>query len=151
MSTGPDKGLGGVDGAATAGLVMAIIDQNVSDTDAAILTARFTQKAIPCSCGRACCAGFRPYLPWIEAIALLVEALPNPFPETRANYTLRQACIRKFFGEKVSLVAAAKEARVHRDTASQHNSRIVRMLREDERRAIYEVGAALTSSGLLVL
>jgi hypothetical protein len=128
---------------------MGLIDARLSETDGAILTARFTAHSVPCRCSRLCCKGERPNKAWVAAVLLLVEYLPNPFPETGANFLLREAFIRKFFGEKVSIVDTAKRAHVHRDTASEHNSRVVRLLRADEQRSMYEIAAALAESGLL--
>lgn len=144
-----DRGLGSYEGAAIAGTIMRLIDTSLSDTDAAIMTARFSVRSVPCECGKTCCKGSRPNPGWLEAVLLLTENLPNPFPETRANRTLREAIIRKYFGESLSFAKAAEQARVHRDTASNHNSKIVKMLREDERRSIFVLGSGLESAGLV--
>ena len=140
---------GGIDGAAQAGLIVSIIDGVASDTDGAILAARYTKRTTVCECGRLCCCGHKQAAAWLEAVLLLTEGLRFAVPETSSNRQLREICVRKYFGERINMVEAAAQCKVHRITSSAHNNKIVTLLKVDEKRAMYVVGAALEEAGIV--
>lgn len=63
-------GLGGLDGAAQAGMIKAEV-KNIDRLMQAFLIARFAPSAIPCNCKRPCCSGRRSNEEWTNAIGVL--------------------------------------------------------------------------------
>lgn len=139
----------GIDGAAQAGLIIAIIDSTVGESDAAIIAARFTKRSEVCACGRLCCAGHRPYAPWLESVLMLCELMRFAVPETSTNRMVREQCVRKYFGERVNLAKVARECKLHSDTVSKHNNKIVTLLKVGEKRTISVLSGALEEAGIV--
>lgn len=71
-ATGKGRGLGGLDGAAQAGMIRQEV-QAFGALDEALLIARHAPQHMPCECGAPCCSGRRPNRDWIDAISRLAE------------------------------------------------------------------------------
>jgi hypothetical protein len=142
------RGLGGLDGAAQAGMVRAEVCALKPAIRCWILTARFAVRELPCHCGAMCCSGFKPNTEWVLAVMDTAELVrTTALAGMAVNFTLRHTLVRRYFGVKKSLLAAAQAADVDRDTASAHASRVIAYLREEERHARYEIEARLKQNG----
>ena len=64
------KGLGGLDGAAQAGMIRAEVTK-LDRLEQAFIVARFAPASVPCDCGRSCCSGKRSNEEWTQAIGVL--------------------------------------------------------------------------------
>lgn len=64
------RGLGGLDGAAQAGMIRAEVG-HLDRLEQAFIVARFAFPTVPCDCGRPCCSGNRPNEEWTQAIGIL--------------------------------------------------------------------------------
>jgi len=131
MASGPTregKGLGGLDGAAQAGMIRAELDR-LDPLLMHILIARVAPPAVPCDCGRNCCAGSKPNKVWVDAILFLTERALGEMSGLLSHYLLRRGIIERCFGVKHNLADLADQCGVHRDTASAHNAKLVRWLK----------------------
>lgn len=70
------RGLGGLDGAAQAGMIRAEVT-NLDRLEQAFIVARFAPASAPCDCGRSCCSGKRSNEEWTQAIGILSLHLRN--------------------------------------------------------------------------
>jgi hypothetical protein len=144
------RGLGGLDGAGTSGMIRAEIDALEPRIRGQILVARFAVREVPCDCGHACCSGFRPNAEWLLATTEISELVRT---EALAGYSvniqLRHILVRRYFGVRCNLADAAKATGVHRDTASAHASRVIGYLKAQEQRARYDIEGRLKAAGIV--
>lgn len=146
----PGRGLSGLDGAGQAGMIRAEVLQ-LSDVRRRILLLRFAPPQSPCQCRAPCCTGFRPNLEWREAHGwVAAHVLGAALVGTVSNFRLRQALVSRYFGQEKSMVKISEECQVKRDTASEHNKRVVAYLEEEERRAEWEIQGWLEARGVVV-
>lgn len=144
------RGLGGLDGAGTSGMIRAEIDALKPRIRGQILVARFAVRAVPCDCRHACCSGLRPNAEWLLAIAEISELVrTEALAGYSVNFQLRHILVRRYFGVHCSLVDAAKAAGVDRDTASAHASRVIGYLKAQEQRARYDIEGRLKAAGIV--
>ena len=153
MMVGPKptgRGLGGLDGAAQAGMIRAEIDALSPRIRGQILVARFAVRALPCDCKRACCSGFRANAEWLQAIADIAEIVRSEaLAGTVVNFLLRHSVVRRYFGVKQSLVDIAAVTGVDRSTASAHAGKVIGYLKEQEQRARYDIEGRLKAAGIV--
>jgi hypothetical protein len=86
----------------------------------ATLIARFAPRSIPCSCKRACCAGYTLNPEWDAAIRVLEQGALTVLSGHFSHYLLRRKIIEKIFGEKVVLERVAEQCGAHKNTATAH-------------------------------
>jgi len=122
------KGLGGLDGAAQAGMIRAEL-AHLCELHASILIARVAPPTIPCECQHACCSGHRPNPEWVNAIQSLTQLAIGELSGHLSHYTLRRGIIERYFGIKHVLADLASQCAVNPDTASAHNAKLVRWLK----------------------
>lgn len=142
------KGLSGLDGAAQAGFVRAEL-QLLGAIPSALLTARVAPHGSPCECRRPCCSGRTINRDWAEAIKTLTQHALVPLSGCVSHYRLRAAIVQKFFGASVSLADIAEVCGVNRDTASEHNQRVIKMLKTEESSAWGRFEARLIEVGMV--
>lgn len=144
------RGLGGLDGAAQSGMILAEIDALEPRIRGQILIARFAVRSLPCGCRHVCCSGFRSNSEWLLAIAEISEMVrTEALAGYSVNFLLRQTLVRRYFGVHCSLINAAAAAGVDRDTASTHASRVICYLKAEERQARYEIEGRLKAAGIV--
>jgi hypothetical protein len=142
------KGLGGLDGAAQAGMIREQVDSLGLRGD--ILTARFAVRALPCPCRRPCSSGWRGNEEWLQAIAAISNHVRSvALKGTTVNFTLRLAIVRRYFGVRQSLADAAHASGVERHTASAHANKAITYLKAEEAQARYAIEAKLKASGVV--
>lgn len=114
------KGLGGVDGAGQAGIILAALGP-LPRLYRAVLVARFAPRTDQCKC----CQSTVDRHDWLAAVreisdAAACEALSShPTPRI-----LRDAIVARYFGKDVKLSDAADRAEVSAATATNHNGKI---------------------------
>lgn len=144
------RGLGGLDGAAQAGLIRAGVDALEPRIRGHILAARFSVRALPCPCKRPCCSGWKSNEEWLVAISEISNTVRQAaLAGTVVNFTLRHAIVRRYFGVRQSLADAARASGVERHTASAHANKVISYLREEERHARYAIEAVLKESNVV--
>ncbi len=144
------RGLGGLDGAGTSGMIRAEIDALAPRIRGQILTARFAIRALPCDCGHACCSRVRPNAEWLLAIAEISELVRNEaLAGCSVNFKLRHTLVRRYFGEHCSLIDAAIASGVERHTASCHANKVISYLKAEERQARYAIEGRLKAAAIV--
>jgi len=144
------RGLGGLDGSAQAGMIRAEINALSPKIRGQILVARFAVRALPCDCKRTCCSGFQASVEWLQAIADIAETVRSEaLAGTVVNFLLRHSVVRRYFGDKQSLVDIAAATGVDRDTASAHAGKVIGYLKEQEQRARYDIEGRLKAAGIV--
>jgi len=144
----PGKGLSGLDGAAQAGFVLAELNQ-MGAIPRAILTACVAPHSNPCECRRPCCTGKTPNPVWVESIRVLAQHALVPLSGCVSHYRLRLAIVQKFFGDSVSLSDISEICGVNRDTASDHNHKVVKALKTEESAAWGQFETRLIDAGMV--
>lgn len=157
------RGLGGLDGAAQAGMILAELGR-VRHRRQAMLTARCAPPSLPCTCRSSCCREWRLNPEWDQAITLLTaHVLEEGLAGTVSHYRLRRAMVvRYFLGKegkaprngvpsalKQSLADVAQACGVHRNTASSYNKAIVEHLRKEEQLATFEIEGLLKDAFII--
>lgn len=150
---GPSKtgrGLGGLDGAGQAGMILDQVGALKPQVRVWILAARFAVRALPCDCRRACCSGWKWNNEWLFPISEIVDIVREAaLTGTVVNFTLRRAIVRRYFGVRQSLVDAARASGVERHTASAHANKVISYLRDEERHARYAIEATLKQADVV--
>jgi hypothetical protein len=134
MAGGPERagnGLGGLDGAGQAGLILSAL-RTLGEVAYALAAAKYLPKSIPCTCRKSCCTGWQRNPDWIGAIEKVTDSTSAALPHRRVMLGLRQAVVLRHFGEKVSFTEIAKQCRVDRDTASAHAKAVNDYIRRTE-------------------
>ncbi len=142
------KGLSGVDGAAQAGMIRAEAERS-GHSGYLSLIARYAPKRLRCDCGRACCSGYRANEEWQESVAVLGDLSIRALSGCVSNRRLRVGIVRRYFGERIKLAELAGLCGVAENTASAHNGKIARYLREIESAAWLIVSDRLISAEIV--
>jgi len=120
-------GLGGLDGAAQAGMIRAEVAA-LGRLAEAIIIARIAPHGTPCHCGSPCCSGRRPNREWIDAIAWLADHIRRTaLNGCTANAVLRHEYVRRHFtrkADRVSIDALASRHGLNRNTISSHTGKV---------------------------
>lgn len=119
------KGLGGMDGAAQAGMIMSKI-LKLPPLHQYIVFATYAPRLIDCSCTRSCCTGRKPNEYWHACIRMIEEAaITQALAGCISHRVLRRGIVQRAFGDKnVVLADLADKAGVNQGTASNHASRV---------------------------
>lgn len=133
-SVGSGKGLIGLDGAAQAGFIRAELNQ-LPVMMRSVLIARCAPKSSPCSCGSPCCTGRRINPEWFDASSILIAGAKEFMAGTFTHYQLRRCAVLRYLGEKISIEEIADQCGCARNTASAHNGKIGKSLKELESNA----------------
>lgn len=150
------RGLGGLDGAAQAGMILAELGR-LRQRRRSIITARCAPPSVPCPCRKPCCRGWKENAEWGDAIKDLTEhVLEEGLAGTVSHYRLRHAMVARYFlgkaasiGMKQSLAEIAQQCSVHRNTVSSLNKAIVEHLKREEQFATYEIEGLLKEAGVI--
>lgn len=144
------RGLGGLDGAAQAGMICAEL-MWLSPVWRNVLIARFTVPSMPCTCGAQCCRLYRENPDWSAAVDQLTEfVLHAGLTGTISHHRMRRALVTRYFGRKGSFVEIAQSCGVHRTTASEYNKAVVECFRDIERWAFEALELRLQEAGIVL-
>ena len=147
-SPGSGRGLAGFDGAAQAGMIMAHV-QRLDWPAHPLLVAQATAVRLPCGCRRDCCSGWRSNAVWTEAVSHVAEWwLKTQDPGCRRP-RLVIGCLRRFFGEHISLEAIGKRNGVSKAAAVELNGAVVKPLKPIKESAWREIEDKLMSVGIV--
>lgn len=143
------RGLGGLDGAAQAGMIQLEL-KHLTDLRRAIIVARYAVSSAPCACRSPCCRGYRENSDWGEAIEWLTQyVLDAELTGTISHYRFRRMMVARHFGVKESFTAMALQCGVHRHTASEQYKVVHDHLGKEEKFARYEVEGILKMAGVV--
>lgn len=121
MSTGSDAGLGGIDGAAQAGMIKAAV-KRLGPLKEAALIARFAPRSRPCTCSAQCCSGKQANQAWEIAIDTLSDyARRTQFSAGSSKPAVIRGCVARYFvpqANREHINSLAARVGVNRDTAS---------------------------------
>lgn len=134
---GKGRGLGGLDGAAQAGMIRQEV-QGFGPLDEALLIARHAPQHSPCECGAPCCSGKRANRAWIDAISLLAEHMKSAALTGCSTTSLQRiAYVARYFTPKAmreSVEDLAHRLDLNRHTVSAHYGRVSLVLGGSEGR-----------------
>jgi hypothetical protein len=120
-------GLGGLDGAAQAGMIRAEV-RALGRLFDAVITARFASSVLPCSCGAPCCRGHRVNSEWSNAIAVIAdESRRTALAGCVANGLMRRDYVIRCFvrkGEREGLERIAEKYGMDRHAVSAHAAKV---------------------------
>ena len=145
------RGLGGLEGAGTAGMVGAQL-ATLPQLWRRILIARYTPRASPCECGRTCCRGYKPNGRWLIEVAWLSATifLDLDLPLLNEKQKIKDAMVIRYFGQKDrNMEELARQAGVHRNTMSEYNNQLVTVLKHAEKSGYGALEERLISAGLV--
>lgn len=109
----PGKGLGGLDGAAQAGMIKQEVEQ-LDRLEQAFIVARFASVSIPCDCGRPCCSGKRSNDEWTHAVGVLSLHLKEVvLLGCSTTIDMRIDYLNRFFLPKNQCIGMSALARKH--------------------------------------
>lgn len=146
---GGGRGLGGLDGAAQAGMIRAELER-LAPLRKQLLTARHVSPTEPCSCRAPCCRGWRENSEWKQAVDYLTEyVLVAGLSGMVSHFRLRRLLVCRYFGAGQTFTSIAATCGVDRDTASGYNKRIFEAFRDEERKALYEIEGQLKHAGII--
>lgn len=143
------KGLGGLDGAAQAGMLRQELER-LSLAKRSILVVRYAPSSLPCPCERTCCRGWRHNPEWLEAVkALTGIVLVEGLTGTISHYRFRRAMVEKHFGVRVSFTEMAKVCGISRNTASAQQKKVSEWLKKEEQHARWEFEGLMKEGGVI--
>jgi hypothetical protein len=141
-------GLTGFDGAGQAGMVLAELHECGPGVEH-VITARYAPRMESCDCGAGCCRGWRDTLAWGIAVMWLTQQAMSHLSGRVSNYRLREAIVRRYFGERETMSGIASYALAHRDTVSDQNTILCAWLRVEEAAALLRIDERLKERGMV--
>lgn len=143
------KGLGGLDGAAQAGMILAEVS-TLSPLGQNLTMARYAPRKALCKCGSHCCTGFKPNRQWSEAIDWLANHVHAAVQVgVFSHYHLRRALVMRYFGEESNFRDIAAKCGVNKDTASHYNQKISAYLSAQEAKIEQQADELLRTVGVV--
>lgn len=122
------RGLGGLNGAAQAGMIRREVS-SAGKLIESLITAKYAPMWLPCSCGHACCSGKVENKEWAEAIPYIVlDVCKNVLPA--ADRSTVVWCVKAYYsGVRTSATLIAGQAGVHVSTITRNMKDIKAHLR----------------------
>lgn len=143
------KGLGGLDGPAQAGMILAMVGR-LPHGHKQLITAKFEPRHHPCSCKRACCSGVVPSQVWIHAMmAIASDVDMKVLSGKHSSYSLRRELVHKFFGKMTTIQDMAEVTGAHRNTVADHWRLVNDYLKDEMHRADCEITEVLQQAGIV--
>lgn len=141
------RGLGGLDGAAQAGMIRAEL-ASIGVLGEAIITAEMAQRTKPCSCRAPCCSGEVTNVEWSASIGVLSNLMKD-LKICPSHFVVRANLLRRFFGVDISISEIARQSGLSRDTITAYNSKLVSVLKPEKKRAWAEFDRRLIERGII--
>lgn len=146
-TTRAGRGLGGLDGAGQAGLILVELGR-LTTLHLAIVVGRYAVPSRPCPCKALCCRGARENPDWAAAINWLTEyVLAQGL--SGSNIRFRRALVSRHFGVRENFIALATSVGVERHTPGRHYQNIHKHLDEEERQAKHQMSVILGECGMV--
>jgi len=143
----PGRGLGGLDGAAQAGMIRAELEA-VGLLGESIIIADIAPKTKPCFCKAACCSGEVLNPEWAAAIGVLSN-IAKELKICPAYMNVRHNLLRRFFGVALEITEIARMCGVSRETVSIHNSKLVSAFKLLKKKAWADFDHRLLQAGMI--
>ena len=141
------RGLGGLDGAAQAGMVRAELAA-IGLLGESIIVAEMAQKTKPCSCKAACCGGEVTNPEWAAAIGVLSN-IAKDLKICPGYANVRASLLRKYFGVALEITEIARFCNVTRDTVYTHNAKLLSVFKPLKKKAWLEFDRCLVEKGII--
>lgn len=151
------KGLGGLDGAGQAGLILSELRYLPMPLGRPVLICRTAPRSVPCSCGRECCSGKTRNWEWYEAFSSILSQLKDLEHEhcrkssssrgIEENPQLRSELVKKYFGSQLTLKDIATKVEVSPNTAGARLRFIYDTLKASEDTALQYLDARFVDLG----
>lgn len=127
---GISKGLGGMDGAAQAGMILSEL-QKLTLAQQFVVIIKYAPAVWPCHCRSRCCSGFMRNTDWEEAVSQLgMIAAAEVIPGVLSQRQLRNDMIKKSFGHlDLSISDIGRSCGVSERTAAGVHAQIRKWLR----------------------
>lgn len=143
------RGLGGLDGAAQAGMIQLELKQ-MSDLRRAVVVARYAVSSVPCACRAPCCREYRENPDWAGAVEWLTRyVLEQALTGNVSHYHFRRMLVARHFGVRETFIDVAARCGVDRHTASRQYKAIHEHLKAEERLARFEIEGILKNVGVV--
>ena len=122
------KGLGGLNGAAQAGMIRREVS-SAGKLIESLITAKYAPMWLPCNCGHACCSGKIENREWAEAIPYIVlDVCKNALRGADRGAVVW--CVKAYYsGSILPVRQIASMASVSEKTVTRHFPKIIRYLR----------------------
>lgn len=122
------KGLGGLNGAAQAGMIRREVS-SAGKLIESLITAKYAPMWLPCNCGHACCSGKIENREWSEAIPYIVlDVCKNALRGADRGAVVW--CVKAYYSGSILPVRhIASMASVSEKTVTRHFPKIIRYLR----------------------
>ncbi|MDR3087791.1 MAG: hypothetical protein LBU45_07565 [Azoarcus sp.] len=122
------KGLGGLDGAAQAGMIRAEVSA-LGRIAEAVITARYAPATLDCSCRAPCCCRHKPNPEWRNAIATIADHMrTTALAGCTTTALMRRDYVIRYFSGHPSIDALSARHGLHRDSVSAHVAKVSRAL-----------------------
>ena len=141
------RGLGGLDGAAQAGMVRAELAA-IGILGESIIVAEMAHKTRPCECKAPCCSGEVTNAEWAASIGVLSNVLKE-LKICPSHFIVRSNLLRRFFGVEISISEIAKQSGLSRDTITTYNAKLVSVLKAEKKRAWSALDQRLIECGMI--
>lgn len=148
-SPGSGRGLSGFDGAGQAGIILSQV-RALGSPRSMILTAQVASAKLRApECRHDGCCGWHSNPVWVAAVRSVADWWLSEHPEERRRERLVIGCLRRFFGEHVSVEAIAKRNGLHRTTVSEFNGALLAPIKPLKEAAWREIEGALMGLRLI--
>ncbi len=150
--------LRGLDGAATAGMVLAHLAR-LTDPQQLVLMAASVPPSFPCACGAPCCSGHKSNNDWKRAVWKICEYLRDEAQLTKipgkkglsTSPQLRELLVQRFFNPKngMTLENLAAIGGCTEQTVIAHRRPIITFLQREQDGAWRNLDVSLSESGMV--
>jgi hypothetical protein len=147
-SPGSGRGLSGFDGAGQAGIIISAV-YRMGSPHADLVMADAASVKLPCACRRDCCSGWRSNQVWIDHVNYITAWWIETNEPGCKRPRLVMGCLRRFFGENISMEAIGKRNAVSKALVVEANGLIVKPLKPLRDAAWARLDEGLTALGLL--
>jgi hypothetical protein len=141
------RGLGGLDGAAQAGMIRAEL-ASIGLLGESIIVAEMAPKTRPCACRASCCSGEVANPEWAAAIGVLSN-IAKEMKICPAYMNVRANLLKRFFGVSLDITEIARMCGVSRETVSIHNSKLVSAFKLLKKKAWADFDHRLLQAGMI--
>lgn len=133
------KGLGGLDGAAQAGIIRRKV-ASLGKLHESIIIAEYAQRSRLCPC----CSGPTFNQEWKDAIGYIADIVrTEALNDHRTTHPVRRACVEKFFGLKIPAVRISEQLGVDEDTIGKMIGKVRKYLTAEHNKAMNEIESSL--------
>lgn len=134
------KGLGGLDGAAQAGIIRRKV-ASLGKLHESIIIAEYAQRSRLCPC----CSGPTFNQEWKDAIGYIADIVrTEALSEHKTTHPIRRACVEKFFGLNFNVLKTAENLAVERHALAVMIGKARKYLRTEQDRAHTAIDGCLS-------